>query len=141
MFVSRGVYALAVLLVPTCSNPTETVWERRLGYLDASLGYEVLQAPDTVSAGQTFTITVTTLGSPCVRPDGAEVEVRAGPPPLRIVRPYDQHRTGVACLGVAVPLPRDVELRFDQSGEGLVRVVGDAHPETPSHYEKRIVVR
>jgi hypothetical protein len=141
MMFLRGIFVFAALLGPTCSTIGGSDWERSVGYLDAHLGIPVLQAPDTVAVGQAFTVTVTTLGNSCTRADGAEVETDPADPLLRIVRPYDRHRTTGICHDIGMTFPRDVELRFDQAGEAVVRVVGDSHPEQPNQFEARVVVR
>jgi hypothetical protein len=141
MLVPRSVFTLAILLVPMCSNPAETEWERRLGYLDAHLGVPVLRAPDSVSAGESFTVTVTTLGNSCTRAHGAEVGADPDFPLLRIVRPFDLHRIKGVCQDIGRTLPREVSLRFDEPGEAVIRVVGDSHPDLPGQFEARVIVR
>ena len=138
MFSSRTVIAVVVLLPSMCSNPAEPEWERRLGYLDAHLGVPVLQSPDSVPVGQPFTVTVTTLGDACTRADGADVEAEL--PLLRIIRPFDLHRTTGVCQAIGLTLPREVTLRFDKPGEAVIRVVGESHPQRPNQFEARIVV-
>ena len=137
----RSVFTLAVLLVSMCSNPAETDWERRLGYLDAHLGVPILQAPDSVAAGQPFTVTITTLGNSCTRAHGAEVGADPDFPLLRIIRPYDLHRIKGVCQDIGHSLPREVTLRFDERREAVIRVVGDSHPDLPRQFEARVVVR
>lgn len=140
MFFPRGIVLLAMLYIPTCSSPAESEWERRVGYLDAHLGIPVLRAPDSVSVGHPFTITVTTLGNSCTRADGVEVRVDPEFPHLRVVRPYDLHRITGVCQDIGRALPRDVTLQFGERGEAVIRVVGQSHPDLPNQFEKRVVV-
>jgi hypothetical protein len=138
---TRWTFALATLLIPNCANITGSGWERRIGYLDAHLGIPVLQTPDSVVAGKPFTVQVTTLGNSCTRPDGAEVESDPNLPLLRVIRPFDLHRTEGVCMDIGRALTREVTVRFDQPGEATIRVVGDSHPDSPNQFEAPVVVR
>jgi hypothetical protein len=141
MMIPRCVLALALLIVPSCSHPAAAEWERRIGYLDSHAGNPVIRAPESAAAGQTFTVTVTTLGNSCTRAHGAEVSSDPEFPLLRIVRPYDLHRTAGTCLDIGIPLSRDVPIRFDQAGQAVIRVVGESHPELPNQFEARVTIR
>jgi hypothetical protein len=141
MLSTRWTYALATLLIPNCAGITGSEWERRIGYLDGNLGIPVLQSPDSVQAGQPFSVHVTTLGNSCTRPDGAEIDLDPDLPRLRVIRPFDLHRTDGICRDIGRALTREVVVRFDHPGEATIRVVGDSHPDLSNQFEARVVVR
>jgi hypothetical protein len=111
---------LCCLLLCACSPAVDPdPWERVVGTIETGLG-EVLLAPDAVTAGVPFTITVTTRGSSsCTRADGAHVVVQGR---IAAVTPYDRVNTRGACTDDLHPFPRDVELTFAVSGSALIRV-------------------
>ena len=111
-------------------------------FADPALG--VITAPDTVTAGQPFQVTITTTGpSGCWRAAGAEKAVQGS---LATITPFDRVE-GEVCTGALVSLPRSVELRFDTRGEATIRaygrrvVDGNLNAATDRTVEKRIIVR
>ncbi|HEV2148514.1 MAG TPA: hypothetical protein VGR37_14015 [Longimicrobiaceae bacterium] len=159
---SPAVFAAVALLAWGCSEPTAPAGKRVVGILEwiqdaprASLaalpetdpGATVLVAPDTVQAGVPFTATVTTIGpSICWKADGAEVRAEAA---AAVVTPYDltAESEEVACGSALVTLPREVELRFTQRGQAVIRVTGrkvvgqDIQGGSQVTVEKRVHVR
>jgi hypothetical protein len=87
----------------------------------------LLQAPDTVDAGEPFEVLVQTIGGgggSCMRPDGAQVS--ASPTTIEII-PYDLYfpsPVGWGCLEVPVWLPRTLELVFPEPGHALLSLTG-----------------
>lgn len=111
-------------------------------FADPAMG--VITAPDTVTAGQPFQVTITTVGaSGCWRAAGAEKAVQGS---LATITPFDRVEDGF-CTGALVSLPRAVELRFDVPGEATIRAYGrrvldgKLHAATERTVEKRIIVR
>jgi hypothetical protein len=99
-----------------------------------------VQAPNTVRAGERFTVTVVTYGSStCIRPAGAEVQVSDR---TAEITPYDEQATGegVVCTDDLRPYPRDVTLRFDEAGQALIRVIGRSF-SGPAEFETSVVVQ
>jgi hypothetical protein len=105
----------------------------------------VLESPDTVAVSTPFEAVVRTLGPDgCWRADGARV---SGAPNGAEIVPYDRI-SGQNCTDAVRRLARTVTLRFDDSGEAVLRVTGriissdggQSHERIGS-VEKRIVVR
>jgi hypothetical protein len=117
-------------------------WERVVGVIDIG-GFPApapLQLPPVIRAGVAFEATVITWGSgSCTRPDGYELRVMENG---WEVTPYDRERVGdVVCTDDLRSYPRTVVLRFDESGERVIRVAGRTlHPSTPTFYETRVTV-
>jgi hypothetical protein len=82
----------------------------------------VIRAPNTVQAGQSFTVTVTTYGSStCLKSDGADVQVRDF---TAEVTPWDLDLWGATvCTADLASHPREVELAFDRPGQATIRVL------------------
>jgi hypothetical protein len=159
---SPAILAAAALLAWGCSEPTSPSGKRVVGILEwvqdgprASVATlhgadpfaVVLVAPDTVRAGVSFTAKVTTIGpSTCWKADGAEVKAEAA---AAVVTPFDltAESEEVACGSALVQLPREVELRFTQGGQAVIRVTGrkvvgqDIQGGTQVTVEKRVHVR
>jgi hypothetical protein len=111
-------------------------------FADPAVG--VITAPDTVTAGQPFLVTVTTAGpSGCWRAAGAETGVQGS---LATITPYDRVADEI-CTQAFVSLPRSVELRFDVRGEATLRVHGrrvvdgNLSGATERTVEKKVFVR
>jgi hypothetical protein len=108
-------------------------------------GLPALEAPDTVTAGQPFTILARTYGlNSCWREAGAEVVTM---PSAIEVTPYDKLAyPDAACLEAIVRLDRTIELTFAEPGQGVIRVtgrrmiVGEDMVEEEAQLEHTIVV-
>lgn len=93
--------------------------------------------PDTVAAGQPFTVTVHTFGNGCV--EFARTEVEEDENTVEI-RPYDRIETDRACEEILKTIDHSVTLRFGVSGPMTVRVVGKRMPNDDLHsFEKRVI--
>jgi hypothetical protein len=111
-------------------------------FADPAMG--VITAPDTVTAGQPFQVTITTTGpNGCWQAAGAEKAIQGN---LATITPFDRVE-GEVCTQALASLPRSVEVRFDVRGEATIRaygrrvVDGNLNAATERTVEKRIVVR
>jgi hypothetical protein len=92
-----------------------------------AIGYpnEVLvEMPETVTAGEPFTVTIRTFGADgCWSGDGADVNVRGL---TGTITPYDVHRSGrgVYCTMAEVHLSHSVELSFAAPGAAELAIHG-----------------
>jgi hypothetical protein len=117
----RHLPGLAILLLAACSEITHA-GERRPGVIESRyLTVPALVAPDSVTAGAPFDITVTTLGSSgCWQPDASEVVATGNE--LRVT-PFDRV-LHVYCTQALVAVPRTVQVRLDHPGTAWVRLQG-----------------
>jgi hypothetical protein len=139
----RATLVAATVFFTACANPAGSDGARRAGIIESRyLNTAVITAPDSVTAGIAFPVTVTTFGfSGCWTDDGTDVTALAS---QVVIRPYDRVRDG-ACTQMTVKLPRTVQLRFDQPGTATivvqgVRDDGDNDPE-PTQIQRAVVVR
>ena len=112
----------ATALLAACAFTTEPSLDRRIGIIESEyLHAHTLAAPDTVTRGQPFSLTVTTLGyNSCWQAAGVEL-ARNGS--HATVVPYDRV-VGESCSEALVELPRTVELRFDTPGTATLILEG-----------------
>ena len=115
----RPYLLIAALLAVACTEPDERIFP---GMLIQDVGFEPLTAPDTVPVGVPFMVTIKTVGGGCVRPGPVSVEAPSAL--VRVLKPFDIEPLNRNCPGDVRPLPRDVALRFNQVGQGTVRVIG-----------------
>jgi hypothetical protein len=80
-----------------------------------------VKVPSSAKRGDAFTVTVYTTAGACDRADGAGVRISGT---TAEIIPYDRRHKG-ACTDMAVPLEREVQLRFDEAGTGLIRIIGE----------------
>ncbi len=86
----------------------------------------VIEAPDTVEVGQTFQVTVNTVGpNGCWSADGLDL-VQSG----RVIEltAWDRHSGGDFCTQALVYLPHVASLTLDETGEWTLRVTGRRTP-------------
>ncbi|MFO8231382.1 MAG: hypothetical protein R6U20_01820 [Longimonas sp.] len=97
-----------------------------------------LAAPDTVQAGTSFDVTVTTFGpNLCWQASREEVERE----PMRVsITPYDKSPSGDAvCADAIAEMERTVSVTFEEHGEATIVVNGrdrwfdDPEPKTLTH--------
>lgn len=82
----------------------------------------VIEAPDTVNAGQAFEITVYTIGpTGCWAADGADVHTGST---IVHVTPWDRHSGAEVCSTVLSYLERSVMVTLLQPGEWTIRASG-----------------
>jgi hypothetical protein len=156
---SSSLIALSALLMGTAACDMPATFEpgpearRHVGivewsrsdvqtFADPALG--ALTAPDTVTAGQPFQVTVTTVGpNSCWRVAQTELAMQ---PSLATITPFDRVIDGI-CAQALVSLPHTVQVRFDVPGEATLRAYGrrvldgNLNAATTRTVEKRIVVR
>lgn len=99
-------------------------WSRGLGMvIDGNLFPTSLIAPDVVTKGVPFEVTVSSFGSgSCTRADGYELSAT---PASAEVRLYDQSApSGSMCTADLRSFPRILMLQFDQAGTAELRVIG-----------------
>ncbi len=124
MRVLSSLFAALSIAAIACQESTAARSERSIGFIENEPADRVISAPSTVTAGQAFDVTVTTYGNSCVSAAGADVEIDGI---TARITPYDFRRTDQTCLDYSAPYPRTVQLRFDLSGEGIIRVSGRSH--------------
>jgi hypothetical protein len=115
--------AVACASAATCTSPLDQHEQRVVGVIDnAGLAIDALVAPDTVRAGTSFAATVSTFGSSCIRPDGAEVVTAS----TRVdITPYDwAPPPGTPCPRDLRVFPRSVTLVFSVPGSAVVSLHG-----------------
>ncbi|HYH80429.1 MAG TPA: hypothetical protein VEX86_11555 [Longimicrobium sp.] len=113
------------LVLGACSLGTDGEAREPGIVASAALKTPVLVAPTTVAAGQTFQVTVTTLGlHSCYRAGGADVTLAATE---ARIRPYD-HIATIDCKQGELLLSRTVALHFDTPGTARIVVEGQNDP-------------
>jgi hypothetical protein len=110
-------------LVASCGGAGAGQGERVVARIHPGLSVRpLLTTPREVTAGETFTITVTTVGSDCAEADGGTVVVRGS---LVRVVPYDRVRRDSACPGRTPRLlSRPLQVTLTRPGPARIRVVG-----------------
>lgn len=90
------------------------------------MGGVVIDAPDTVTAGEAFPVTVTTLGSSACW-EIARTEVDNDDSSARIV-PVDRNLMGTegaeVCAAVVIELDHELTLTFTEVGQAVIAVTG-----------------
>jgi hypothetical protein len=121
---TKRIMLFACLGLFGCDWLTGPEGELVIGVLNTGgVSIGLLEAPDSVAAGEDFTVVVSTLDVGCVRGAGARVRVEGQ---VATITPFDRETTpgeGQACAGGGL-LPREVRLRLHGSGQGLLRLVG-----------------
>jgi hypothetical protein len=132
----RHVCLAALPFLAACPSITDAGEESTRVVLDRTPGIiqspylrsPALVAPASVSAGQTFQATVTTLGfNGCWQADGADLSNGGA---TLTIHPYDAVR-GEVCTQALVELRRTVDLRFDTPGTATIVVEGRGDPNEP----------
>ena len=114
---------LIILLALAACDGSRTV--REVGVI-SSYGdtEEVILAPDTVQAGETFTVTVQTFGDGCVDADDMEVAITSD---LAVLTPYDLiiiPGRNVACPQIEKRPEHNAQVVFEEPGSATLRVKG-----------------
>jgi len=125
-----------IVIFSACSFITGSS-KKRIGILRDSGGVEkTLQVPNKITAGQDAAFTITTLGSGCMIPDGAEIRVSGL---TADIEPHDRLPAG-PCEMVERRLPRVVTLHFASPGIATIRVKGIDLVGQPVVVETHVVV-
>jgi hypothetical protein len=83
---------------------------------------EVIDAPDTLRAGEATEVVVNTVGeNGCWGADGIDATVAGN---IVKLTPYDVHTGAQACTEVMLYLAHPTTVTFDTPGEGVIRVTG-----------------
>lgn len=104
----------------------------------------VIEAPDTVLVGQSFEVTVNTIGpSGCWAEDGLDLAVNA---PLIQLTAWDRHSGAEVCTTILRFLSHTATVSLGQPGEWTIRasgrrVRGEEEAEFPLTAERTIHVR
>ena len=117
--------------------------ERRPAYISSYEERSLVEAPDTVSAGAPFTVTVHTFGGGCIGPGDTVAEVQGS---VVTVRPFDVVTTHLpanqVCTAAMYVYAHDVTVRVSQPGAALIRVIGRVDPgDSVTMIERPVVVR
>jgi len=133
--------ALSVLTllgaVSSCEDPGGPKEERRVGVVAYYGDPVVVTAPDTVLAGEPFSVSVRTYGDGCVSKDGTEVQSAD----LTVdITPYDVHSGARFCTDILNMFDHALTLNVAQSGTALLRFHGKQLPGDVSVTEPREVI-
>jgi hypothetical protein len=112
-----GSLVACAIFDPTYSEPARIIF-----YGDTAL----IMAPDTVTRGTAFEVSVETFGGGCTRSTG-RTDVRITGLVLEI-RPYNETRRSDVCTDDLIMLTHQAFVQFSQPGVALVRVVGAQEP-------------
>jgi hypothetical protein len=147
----RSVGALQLELSPAVTERANTGgggvsrWLPPLDGFGLHLPTQVVVAPDTVTAGMPFDMTVNTVAlDGCWSADGGELAVSGS---VATATPYDRRATARVCTMVLGTLAHHFSVSFDTPGEALIRVPGrrvregDARYDEPVTAERTVVVR
>jgi hypothetical protein len=114
---------LLLLALGGCSGATDpNEWRRVVGLVDPSLSsIQAVKFPASVAANQSFTVTVTTVGSSsCTRESGGTVDLKEAD---ATVTPYDLIAPEFSiCTADLHAFPRDFQVRYTRVGSALLRV-------------------
>ncbi len=144
----RLLAASACLLGAACLLPTETATAdadgRILGALEHYGDPVQVEIPTVVSAGEPFTVTVTTYGGGCVAKGEMEVEQSAR---RAVLRPYDVDIRAArpsspvpnVCTTVLLLHRHEAELRFSTPGVGEVVIWGRRAPSDEVFRVRRFI--
>jgi hypothetical protein len=109
---------------------------------------EVVDAPETVRAGEDFKVTINTFGSGCEREGDTGVIVSESSATIMVYDFTSATHPGVICTMIAKRMPHVVTLRFTKPGEATIRIWGrrfekDAPPleGAPTVLEHRVTVK
>jgi hypothetical protein len=123
-----AVLATVVIALACNDSLLEPGWTRRLGLImDNPPHLSSLNAPDEVTRGVPFQITVTTFGSSsCTLPDGHELTYPAGAAEVTV---YDLAAPlSTPCTDDIHSFPRTLTVQFNTAGEAEIRVIGSSFP-------------
>lgn len=83
---------------------------------------EAIAAPDSVDAGEAFSITVTTIGATgCWSADGQDDDVGSH---VIEITPFDRHSGANVCTDNIMFLPHEKSFTLGESGEWTIRALG-----------------
>jgi hypothetical protein len=116
---------VAAALVTSCQSAVqdgEGVSDPTLGLISDGNDGQVIRAPDTVSANESFQVTVFTFGSSsCGAADHVDLKLSSS---LAIITPHDRSSGEATCTADVAARAHPVELRFTAVGIANIHVVG-----------------
>jgi hypothetical protein len=134
MLMTRVFLLGLVALVFGCDSPTGPEEERVAGIIaGVNPDGPHIVVPDTVQAGEAFTVVVRTYGADgCVRKGETKVEMEGR---TAVVAPYNLRHVGeeVVCLDVLQTIEHTATLQFDEVGPALVLLHPRPHPPIRCH--------
>ena len=141
----RRISVLLIVFVSAsaCSvlSPDRKRTEREAAYISYAGLPSLLQAPDTVTAGTSFSVSVRTFGGGCI--DLGDTETAIGDYVIEI-KPFDIFTThlpdGWACTDELAVYTHSVSLRIDAAGTWALRAIGRSGPAGASEIAERIVI-
>lgn len=145
--MTRIAMAAAALVALGCSSGTEPGAQpgggapdrRVLGTIEHYGDAAVVSVPDTVVAGETFTVRVRTYGGGCVSQGHTEAKVSGT---QAMITPFDIRSDAEVCTQELRFFDHAAELRFEQPGTAEVVVRGVRKPgDEVITIERRVVVR
>lgn len=119
-------FAGILLLLQACADPFAYDERRVLAVIRMSseANHEVVAAPDTVSAGSPFVVTITSFGGGCIREGGAEVSAVPGGVEISVYDYTPAPGESVVCPAVLRRLSRTVTLTIDEPGAARLYIRG-----------------
>ena len=137
--ISLGKLVLLVLAVgftSSCGDPLGSDEDGRLGVIEFYGDPVAVSVPDTVLAGQLFSVSVTTYGNGCVSLGRTEVKTDS----LSVdITPYDLH-TGRYCEDILHIIDHTASISLAHSGTAQISFHGKQLPEDLQITEVREVV-
>lgn len=117
--------------------------ERRISHIEWPGFSPTVTAPDTVSAGTKFDVSVITFASGCYRQGDTEASVTGS---TASITPYDffpvEIKKGYACEQPLYRWSHTARVSFDRAGPAVIRVIGRRYPgDAPITVERTVVVR
>lgn len=136
---------LLLLLLSGCGSlfdPSDRVrYERRPGTLAFYSDPVQVTVPDSVSAGNRFSVRVTTYGGGCSKQGPTDVKTNGL---LAVVRPFDYDvaaNSNVICPSILTFYKREAVVTFARPGAATVRIYGRQEPgEDPLVVERTVIV-
>jgi hypothetical protein len=117
---------LAVVASAACDALSIGGEQRQVGTISFYHDPIVIDVPDTVSAGASFTVSVRTYGGGCVRQGETELVIREL---SAEIRPYDIHTGANVCTDILKFLNHQTAVQFNRTGRAEVRIIGRREPE------------
>jgi hypothetical protein len=137
--LGRVVLSAAVFAsILSCDDWMGTDGDNRLGVIAFFGDPVVVSVPDTVFAGESFTVSVRTYGGGCVSEGGTKVKIDS----LSVdVTPYDIHR-GRVCADVLNMFDHTASVTLDYPGDAQIIIHGMQMPDDiPIAEVRELVVR
>ena len=98
-------------------------------------------APDTVLRGQPFAVEFDTFGGGCTRKVARTEVATSGL--VSVIRPYNRRTESSGCDAVLLIVRHAAQVRIDQPGTALLRVIGEQRSEIdgPAELTRTVVVK